>query len=210
MIPKQISKYVDNLQENPLDMSMADIDELMMLIEAYKAEIPIRFQEVAAQLASDYNLDFPENQIENIERLVRIIDVQSRLPNKATSSILDDELVPTFELGSKDKERVMLLCSQMRKIIFSTDVFDQPHKRRLLNRIAGIEKQVEQPKGMLDVIRGGVSDIGETLGKFGVDIKPLTDRISEVLQITRANSKEYEQLPAPEEVKQIEDKSGDE
>ena len=56
---------------------------------------------------------------------------------------------------------------------------------------------------MLDVICGGVSDIGETLGKFGVDIKPLTDRMTEVMQITRAGSKEYEQLPAPEEVKQL-------
>lgn len=119
------------------------------------------------------------------------------------TSTLSDELAPTFSLNPKDKERVLDLCAQMRKIVLATEVFDQPHKRRLLDRIAGIEHQVEQPKGLLDIVRAGVSDVGETLGKFGTDIKPLTDRMKEVVQIARSNSKEYEQIPAPEEIKQL-------
>jgi len=91
----------------------------------------------------------------------------------------------------------------MRKIIHASEAFDVPHKKRLLNRIAAIEKQVYSDKGLLDVVLGGVSDIGETLGKFGGDIKPLTDRMAEVKKITRSGSEEYKQLPEPDEVKSL-------
>jgi len=91
----------------------------------------------------------------------------------------------------------------MRKIVFATTDFDEPHRLRLLNRIAAIEAEVKKPKGMFDVVRAGVSDVGETLGKFGKDIKPLTDRIKEVTSIARKNTSEYDQLPAPEELKRL-------
>ncbi|MFT5615713.1 MAG: hypothetical protein ACI8Q6_003002 [Granulosicoccus sp.] len=97
----------------------------------------------------------------------------------------------------------------MREIVLATDVFDQPHRRRLLNRIAGIEHQIEQPNGLLDVVRAGVSDVGETLNKFGLDIKPLTDRMNEVFQITRSHSEQYKQISPAEEVKKITDQSED-
>ena len=103
----------------------------------------------------------------------------------------------------KEKGRVLELSSQIRKIIFASTAFDEPHKRRLLNRIAAIENEVNQPKGKLDVILGGVSDIGDALKKFGGDLKPLSDRISEIKKITQSKSKEYAQIPAPEEQKAL-------
>lgn len=73
----------------------------------------------------------------------------------------------------------------------------------LLNRIAAVEKQAIDKRGMLDVVRGAASDVGETLWKFGKDIKPLTDRFKEVLSITRKATPEYDQIPAPEELKKL-------
>ncbi len=187
----------------------SDFDELFMLTNASEAELPSRFVELVKETDQDFpggDSPLASNKRANLaKRLSKILTVSEkyRLADAKLPEELSDELVPTFSLGAKDKKRVLNLCGQMRKIVLATTVFDQPHKRRLLNRIAGIEAQVEQPKGMLDVVRAGVSDVGETLGKFGNDIKPLTDRMKEVAQITRANSKEYEQIPAPEEVKQL-------
>ncbi len=73
----------------------------------------------------------------------------------------------------------------------------------MLNRIAAIEAETHKPEGMFDVVRGGIDDLGETLGKFGVNIKPLSDRMNEVVSIARRGTKAYDQLPEPEEVKQL-------
>ena len=91
----------------------------------------------------------------------------------------------------------------MRKIVFSSSIFDAPHRRRLLNRIAAIEHEVHQKQGKLDVILAGVVDVGDALGKFGDKIEPLTKRMKEVAQIARSGSKEYEQIPAPDEIKAL-------
>lgn len=202
---EKLMELVGNFDHSPERVSRADIDELMMTIEALETELPKRFIDVARSLDAHYNSKYPKNSAEQYDRLIRIMRVSAELPKK-TTQVSSDELLPTFSLKAKDKAQVLELCTKMRLIVLGADVFDQPHKRRLLNRIASIEYQVEQPKGLLDVVRGGVSDVGETLGKFGTDIKPLTDRMKEVMQITRRNSKEYDQIPAPEEIKQIEDK----
>lgn len=91
----------------------------------------------------------------------------------------------------------------MRKIVLASPVFDEAHKRRLLDRITAIEKQVHQKKGRLDVVLAGVSDVGDTLKKFGTDLKPLTDRMTEIKRITQGSSTEYEAIPAPEELAKL-------
>ncbi|MGR3313669.1 hypothetical protein [Roseovarius indicus] len=179
---------------------MADVDELIMRIEAAEQLLSKRFKDVSEGL-ENFDPSLLHYHEERCHRLLRILSVQEELPVSQLAS--DETLVPTFELKTKDKKRVLDLCAQMRKIVLATDVFDQPHRRRLLNRIAGIEAQVEQPKGLLDVVRSGVSDVGETLGKFGMDIKPLTDRMTEVAQIARDNSEEYRKIPSPTEIKKL-------
>lgn len=140
--------------------------------------------------------------------MLRILETYKNFEIKLQPKVITtDELEPTFEISNKDKEHVLKLCEKMRKIILATHIFDEPHKVLLLNRVAGIEYQIHQPKGKLDIIRGAVSDVGETLLKFGKDLKPLTDRMNDVLRITRKGSKQYDQIPAPEDIKKITDQS---
>ncbi len=187
--------------------SQADFDEVAMYVEVSSGSFHRRFVEVVRRADANFPTRMTSTDIEEriaiIDRLLRISDVSEALPQQTEDKNCDDELLPRFELNQADKARVLELCSQMRKIVLATEVFDQPHKRRLLNRIAGIEYQVEQPKGLLDIVRAGVSDVGETLGKFGTDIKPLTDRMNEVAGIARSGSKEYDQIPAPEELPKL-------
>jgi len=204
-------KVISRMLESDGKYSRADFDELIMILDHAPSEFPERMHSIAREFDRNFKMTGYSRQIQ-AERLHRVLDLHEKYPPPKKSIVEGSELLPTFKLQKKDKDRVLGLCAQMRKIVLSTEAFDQPHKRRLLNRIAGIENQVEQPKGLLDVVLAGVSDVGETLGKFGQDIKPLTDRMQEVSKIARANSEEYKQIPSPDEIKQLPapDASGDE
>ena len=110
---------------------------------------------------------------------------------------------PIFTLTRDEKNRVLTLASEMRACVISAECFDFAHKNRLIKRITAIELEANKPKGLFDVILGGLSDTGEALGKFGNDVKPLVDRMTEIARITRSKSEEYEGLPAPEELKRL-------
>ena len=69
-----------------------------------------------------------------------------------------------------------------------------------MNRISAVEIEIHKEHGLYDVILGAIIDFGEAGGKFGGDVKPLTDRIREIASIARKNTKEYEQLPSPDDI----------
>lgn len=195
---KELEFYID---ENTVNT------RLIYRAKAYSCSFEEPVKKDVNQIVEQYEHWLSQGQdraaLEQMGRLIGLLEGIRDLKEPLKEKSPPPEFAPQFELGTKDKDRVVELCIQMRKIILASDIFDQPHKRRLLNRIAGIEHQVQQPKGLLDIVRAGVSDVGETLGKFGTDIEPLTKRMKEVAQIARSNSKEYDQIPAPEEVKQL-------
>lgn len=179
-------------------LSAADWDEIGFLAEFAQSEIPVG----ALRLATGGfdSTDFVQKQI--CERILRALSLREQygLIPTVQEQEPSDALEPTFSLEANDKARIFELSATMRKIVFASIVFDDAHKRRLLNRISAIENQVKQPKGKLDVILGGVSDVGDTLKKFGQDLKPLSDRMTEIRKIAQSGSNEYEQIPAPEEI----------
>lgn len=185
-------------------VSIEDQDSLRLLTERCQNEFSNTASDILKTLINEslvYDRD-QEFALKAANRFLRVVELESQL---GTSSELSsaDNLIPKFELEKADKVRVFELCNAMRKIVLASQVFDEPHRIRLLNRIAAIEVETHKPKGMFDVVRGGVNDLGETLGKFGADIKPLTDRMQEVVGIARKGSKQYDQLPPPEEIKQL-------
>lgn len=182
-----------------------DFDEIKILHSRTKEHFPQEFNDLVARM--EYSLSNDNNR-NLFQRLARILEVIDSLPTELKhvqerGSPTSTTLVPMFELKKPDKERIFELCTAMRKIVFVTVDFDQPHQLRLLNRIAAIEAETQKDKGIFDVVRGGLNDLGETLGKFGKDIKPLTDRMAEVVSIARKGTKEYDQLPPPEDVKRL-------
>ncbi|AZV78828.1 hypothetical protein EBB79_13745 [Parasedimentitalea marina] len=182
-------------------MSAADLDEIQYLVSLLEENLPLKIVELS-------NGERPFDGYDQKafgDRCIRALKVEQTFGSVGGTKFPSSsaELLPVFELEQPDKDRIFKLCNDMRKIVFASSMFDEPHKKRLLNRIAAIEKQVFSKKGLFDVILGGVSDVGETLGKFGTDIKPLTDRMKEVARIARKGTKEYDQIPAPEEVKKL-------
>ncbi len=176
----------------------ADYDEILAIAELLSEKLPKQ----AHQILSSSFPNYAELQKTMANRLLRLMEIDQKY-GRVASSNESTELSPTFELKEEDKMRVLHLTGQMRQIVFASELFDAPHKRRLLNRIAAMENAVHQPKGKLDVILAGASDIGDTLRKFGGDLKPLTDRYLEVKRITQRSSSEYAQIPPPEELQAL-------
>lgn len=114
-----------------------------------------------------------------------------------------------FSLTDKDRARVMELCSEIRHIVSKSAIFDDPHKRRIFNRISQIEKEVYKKIGNFDTILGGIVDAGEAFGRFGSKSKPIFDRIREIRNIAQKSSKGYEELPSPEDLKRLPPPSDD-
>lgn len=202
-----VSRIVDFVENGAIGspFSIEDFDEMKILHNRAYKSFPREFNDLFSRLDSS---DSSNYKTEMFRRLNRILHVVNGLPVHLQAfpgevAETSEALTPTFELKKADKDRIFALCIDMRKIVFSTIEFDEPHRRRLLNRIAAIEAETHKPKGLFDVVRGGINDLGETLGKFGKDIKPLTDRMAEVTKIARSGSKEYEQLPPPEDIKRL-------
>lgn len=135
-----------------------------------------------------------------IAKLLGVGDAQ-RIRNKREN--VANDVLQTFELEQDDKSRMLSLCSEMRGLNNSTQELDDKTKNRISKRITAIEAQIRSGLGILDVVLGGVAEIGEAAGKFGNDVKPLVDRMREVAQLARSGSNDPDALPAPEEVRQL-------
>ena len=194
----ELMDLIVQLKKDPAQFDRADMDELALLTKTISNNLSDRFISVVEAFDKKFSLSTSDKR-EFLDRLVRIAEVTDRLPQ--TPSIQDDsiDLVPEFHLDKADKKRIFDLCSGMRKIVFASEIFDDPHKKRLLNRIAAIEKEVHQNQGKLDTVLAGVVDVGDALGKFGRSVEPLTKRMQEIANIARRGSEQYQQIPPPEE-----------
>lgn len=187
---------------------------LIHKIAGFSGAFPEKIQSHILDIIGDYDR-FVESALEEparvqTEKLLGILEGYASFLEDLSSQESVSDNAPRFSLGIDDKGRVLKLCAEMRELTFSSTVFDNPHKKRILDRIAEIEAEIQKEKGKLDVILGGINDIGEAAGKFGEDVKPLTDRINEIFRIARRKTPEYNQIPAPDEVMQIADQSEDE
>ena len=147
--------------------------------------------------------------ISNVERLSGLLEARITeallFAENAKEEMGNDSAY--FEITQAERDAITMLAADMRKIVSTSVQFDKPHRVRLLKRISAIEQEVHKEKGLFDVILGGISDVGETAGQFGEDVKPLVERMAEIEQITRGKSPDYAQLEKPEEVLKIEDKT---
>ena len=207
LLKKLIDLVLDAIESDRVLQS--DIDAIAMITDAAKEELPELFLDIVNNIQANYGFDEDWKLQDNLMRLVRVYDTAKMISDIGISATENFELNPTFSLKPKERQHVLELCAKMRKIVLASTVFDEPHKKRLLNRIAAMETEILKDKGRFDVILAGVTDVGETLEKFGKNIKPLTDRMTEIANLTRSKTEAYEQIPAPDDVKRIEDKSGD-
>lgn len=202
-ILEETVEYISKFEE----IEFYHLMQLDIILDSDDGSIPPRLRRLIENFSRQTSSE-RDGLIQSRKQMIRVIDrlppsLKARMVEASNRPDASDELIPTFALERGERDRILELCERMRRIVFSASEFDQPHRVRLLNRIAAIEAETHKPEGMFDVVRGGIDDLGETLGKFGVNIKPLSDRMNEVVSIARRGTKAYDQLPEPEEVKQL-------
>ena len=101
-----------------------------------------------------------------------------------------------YEFSSGDLERIQNLLSELRNLVSESRIFEEKHRRRLLNRLEKLQKELHKKQSDLDHFWGLVGDAGVALGKFGKDAKPFVDRIKEITDIVWRTQSRAEELPS--------------
>lgn len=101
-----------------------------------------------------------------------------------------------YTLSEADLTRIQALVNELRDLITASDRFEDDHKRRVLDRLEGLQKELHRRLSNLDRFYGLIGDAGVLLGKFGHDAKPFVDRIREIVEIVWRSQANAEQLPA--------------
>lgn len=100
-----------------------------------------------------------------------------------------------YEFSEGDINRIQELVNELREITTDSKLFDVRYKERLLKKIEALQSEINKKMLSLDRFYGFMGEAGVALGRFGNDVKPLVDRISELLRIvwrTQARAEELE------------------
>jgi hypothetical protein len=101
----------------------------------------------------------------------------------------------SYEFLESDYKRIQELISELRTLTTESEQIDGQHKRRLLKRIEKLQLELSMKMSNMDIFWGLFGEAGVALGKFGTDVKPLTDRICEVLKIAARTEARANGLP---------------
>ena len=101
-----------------------------------------------------------------------------------------------YEFSEGDLERGQKLLNEIRDLITNSSLFDEPHRRRLLDRLERVQSEFHKKISDLDRFWGLIGDAGVALGKFGNDAKPIVDRIRELTSLVWATQARTEGLPS--------------
>lgn len=200
MLNSRIEQEIRNeLRNYPLERH--NVDTLLMLCSADKDLLNSRFKQVLQEADSLWVTLNDKGKDEIHTRLNSCFNAYGVVSEvKAEENFAND---PTFVVTVEEKLRIKSLCGEMRTVINLSVSIPADHKIRLLKRVSAIELELHKIRGRFDVILGGIVDVGEVAGKFGTDIKPLVDRMREIMGIAWGRSEDYAALPAPDELKRL-------
>ena len=91
--------------------------------------------------------------------------------------------ISTYSFSDDDYKRIQELINEMRDIIAQSDIIEDKHKRRLLERLERMQKELHKHTSDMDRFWGFIGEAGLVIGKFGNDIKPFIDRVRELSSI---------------------------
>lgn len=186
-----------------------DVEHVAEICNAVFSHLPDRSKAILESLIKyTHGFGVEGNEIErSLQRLIRSLQVESTKSRLTEIAAEEDPFgvlsTPQFELEEDDRSRALKLTSEIKQLVQVSQSIDASHKTRLFKRITAVEIEITKIKGNFDVILGGMSDFGEALGKFGKDVKPLVDRMKEIRSLTRAKTSDYDQLPPPDETKEL-------
>lgn len=184
----------------------SDVTEQMKHYEEYLAALGL-FQ----AFGESYGISLPyplmgPNQFDNLHAIRDFFERNAKSLGQLYSKLLVEsakqKYLPRFgktfayEFSEGDFKRVQELINELRDLITQSPLFEEDHKRRLLRRLEKLQAELHKKVTNLDVFWGLVGDAGVAIGKFGNDVKPIVDRITELVQIIWRTQARAEELPS--------------
>lgn len=111
-----------------------------------------------------------------------------------------------YEFTQGDLDRIQELINELRQLIRDSTLFEPDHQRRLLARLEKLQAEMHKKVSDVDRFWGLVGDAGIALGKFGSDVKPIVDRVREIVDIVWRTQARAEELPSGTKPPLIEDR----
>jgi hypothetical protein len=90
-----------------------------------------------------------------------------------------------YVFPENDYKRIQELINEMRQIVSESKVIPEKHKRRLIERLERMQRELHKKTSDLDRFWGFIGESGIAIGKFGNDIKPFIDRVRELTDIVK-------------------------
>lgn len=157
-----------------------------------------------------YRYNFDELNASNQKDNINIVKIAFGKINKSAEQRITQNTIKTtqehyttlfsrafkYEFSNGDFDRIQSLINELRDEITKSTLFEEKHKKRLLARLEKLQSELHKKMGNVDMLWGFIGDAGVVLGKFGKDVKPLVDRIREILIITWRTQAAAEQLPS--------------
>ena len=188
---QRILMELRNSAKNDDGVRLSGITRVEMLVAVVGSdEFPKRFHELL-EAAQNSNNRTSDNWYTIFDGMCVILDTKFFIESVSVRSNGDLDIIPFFEPDNTDRQKMLEGCKQLRTIVNDSLSLDAKNRNRLLKRISAMEIEINKSNGLLDTILAASSDIGEAVGKFGGDIKPMTDRIREITSIAKKSSQEY-------------------
>lgn len=111
------------------------------------------------------------------------LDASSLLADKAEQYTSLFSNAPAYEFSDTDFARVQTLINELRELINKSNLITDDHKRRLLRRLEAMQCEIHKKTSDIDRFWGFIGEAGITVRKFGEDMKPISDRVTELGRI---------------------------
>jgi len=206
-------EFLTSLPTDNLEALVALTNELHRLIsvdDEYLEKDLILYLEVHAIFCTFIKMRKIDAEVAQIDDLVDWKEIEKRiwetiskngtvwkreLTKRTTQTILSETEAQysdifsseqTYEFSENDIERVQELTDELRKLISSSTLITEGHKRRLLRRLEAMQRELHKHTSDIDRFWGFVAEAGIVSRKFGEDMKPISDRVFELGRIVLA------------------------
>ena len=182
--------FVMSLPQNPIDALISTIDALLKN-NARTTEDALNARDLAITLMNFYNYPSPSDvSLEGLDNEQTIVQHFARLRVYIVTQKMQDQsedqktrfaalLGATFhyEFSNADIQRIQTLLNEMREFIVKNTQFSDDHRRRILERVEKLQREIHRRLSTVDLFWGLMGEAGVAVGKFGKDAKPFVDRV---------------------------------
>lgn len=88
-----------------------------------------------------------------------------------------------YEFSEGDLKRIQDLINELRDLISASEDLEAKHKRRILNKLNKLQSEIHKSVSDLDTLYGSVIELSVLARIVGENLKPVVDRIRELMSI---------------------------